>query len=70
MADKDLREIESAQQSVRNAIRLVPTGGTTVEISKFLKRLGAVTQRTPDERRYYVPKDVRADAQKLATEWK
>lgn len=64
-------EKESDEQSVRNAIRVLPSdGGKPVEISQLpgMKRLRAVTQKTPDQRRYYVPKEARAAALKLAAD--
>jgi HD superfamily phosphohydrolase len=63
-------EKESDEQSVRNAIRVLPVGGAPVEITQVLKRLQAVTQPAPDQRRYYVPKEVRVSALKLAQDWK
>jgi HD superfamily phosphohydrolase len=64
-------EKEHDEQSVRNAIRVIPSGGgSPVEITQLpgMKRLQAVTQKTPDQRRYYVPKEVRAEALKLAAD--
>lgn len=64
-------EKESDEQSARNAIRVFPHGSSQpVEITQVLTRLQAVTKKTPDQRRYYVPKDVREAARKLASEWK
>ena len=64
-------EKESDQQSVRNAIRVLPPGGgTPIEISQVMTRLQAVTTKTPDQRRYYVPREVREPIQKLVKNWK
>lgn len=60
-------EKESRQQSASNAIRLrVPGAEAPIEISDYFPRLKALTQPVPDRRRYYVPKDVRAQAQELS----
>lgn len=64
-------EKESKQQSASNAIRLRVAGATEpVEVSDYLPRLKALTQPVPDRRRYYVPKDVRKQAQDLASTMK
>jgi len=64
-------EKESDEQSVRNAIRVLPQGSKKpVEVTEVLPRLKAVTTKMPDQRKYYVPKEVRQQAQRLASDWK
>lgn len=64
-------EKESREQSASNAIRLQVAGThEPIEISDYLPRLKALTAPVPDRRRYYIPKEVRAEAAKLAREWK
>lgn len=60
-------EKESDEQSAQNAIRVsTEPDGTPIEISKLLPRLEPITIESHDRYRYYVPKDVRPAAQKLA----
>lgn len=64
-------EKESDEQSVKNAIRVVIEGESKpVEVSKLRDRLTPLTQAPLDRVRYYVPKDLHADAKKLRNEWK
>jgi uncharacterized protein len=63
-------EPESDQQTAKNAIRtVVHREAKPIEISDLLPRLKAVTKQTPDEMRYYVPKNLRIEAQELADSW-
>lgn len=63
-------EKASDESSARNAIRVLPIdGGGPVEITEVMTRLKAVTRKAPDEVRYYVPREVRHEAEKLAREW-
>jgi len=60
-------EKEAGEQSSHNAIRLLLDGGKPVEVTERLERLKAVTRKTTsDKRRYYVPKEIRVEAKKLA----
>jgi hypothetical protein len=64
-------EKESDEQSVKNAIRVVIEGESTpVEVSKLLPRLKPLTQEPVDRVRYYLPKDLQADAKRLRDDWK
>lgn len=62
-------EKEEDEQSMRTAIRVLPAGTSSpVEISKFrdTRRIASMLLDATDRRRYYVPKEVRAEAKKLA----
>ena len=64
-------EKEDDEQSVKNAIRVRVDGvDKPIEVSKRLDRLRAVTEAPAERVRYYVPKDVHKDAQRLLAEWK
>ena len=59
-------EKESDEQAVNNAIRLkVTENAEPVEISDVLTRLQPVTNKPPNTYRYYVPKDLQAEAVEL-----
>ncbi len=63
-------EKESDEQSVKNAIRVTVKGESRpIEVSRLLPRLKPLTQEPVDRYRYYLPKEVRAAAQKLRDEW-
>jgi hypothetical protein len=64
-------EKEDDEQSVKNAIRVrLENVDKPIEVSKRLDRLKAVTEAPAEKVRYYVPKDVQQDAQRLLAEWK
>jgi HD superfamily phosphohydrolase len=64
-------EKESDEQSVKNAIRVVIEGESKpVEVSKLRDRLTPLTQAPLDRVRYYLPKDLQADAKRLRDDWK
>ncbi|MHC5539775.1 HD domain-containing protein [Singulisphaera rosea] len=64
-------EKESDEQSVKNAIRVViPGESKPVEVSNLRDRLTPLTQAPSDRVRYYLPKDLQADAKQLRDEWK
>jgi HD superfamily phosphohydrolase len=64
-------EKESDEQGVSNAIRLKVDGQEEpVEISKLLPRLRPVTEKPPDKVRYYIPKELQKEAERLRREWK
>ena len=64
-------EKESDEQSVKNAIRVVIEGESKpVEVSKLRDRLTPLTQEPLDRVRYYLPKDLQADAKRLRDDWK
>jgi HD superfamily phosphohydrolase len=63
-------EKESEEQAPPNAIHLLPEGGSEpVEISELLPRLETVTNRPVHQLRYYVPKELRRDAEALRRRW-
>ena len=63
-------EKESDEQSVKNAIRVRVEGeAKPVEVSKLRPRLMPLTQAPVDRIRYYIPKDLKADAERLRDEW-
>jgi hypothetical protein len=63
-------EKESDEQSVKNAIRVIVEGETKpVEVSKLRPRLRPLTEVPVDSTRYYIPKDVKADANRLREKW-
>jgi len=64
-------EKESDEQSVKNAIRVKVDGDSKpVEVSKLLPRLKPLTQEPVDRNRYYLPKELQAEAKKLRQNWK
>ncbi len=64
-------EKEDDEQSVKNAIRVRVDGlDKPIEVSKRLNRLRAVTEAPAERIRYYVPKEVQKDAQRLLADWK
>jgi HD superfamily phosphohydrolase len=59
-------EKEADEQSVKNAIRVqIPGEVRPVEISRRLERLKPLTQEPVDRVRYYLPKELIPEAQKL-----
>ncbi|MBC7852142.1 MAG: HD domain-containing protein [Pirellulaceae bacterium] len=62
-------EKEEDDQSVKNAIRLL-VDGKPVEISQVLERLKPLTQEPVERVRYYIPRELLAEARKLRAEWK
>ena len=64
-------EKEDDEQSVKNAIRVLVEGtDKPIEVSKRLDRLRAVTEAPAEKIRYYVPKELQREAQRLVSEWK
>lgn len=64
-------EKEDDEQSVTNAIRIKLDGDPRpVEISRLLPRLMPVTQEPIHRVRYYIPKELRAEARTLRENWK
>jgi HD superfamily phosphohydrolase len=64
-------EKESDEQSVKNAIRVKVQGQSKpVEISALLPRLRPVTQELVEQVRYYVPKELQAEANQLRARWR
>ncbi len=63
-------ERESDEQSVGNAIRVKVNGEPKpLEVSELLPRLKPLTQKPVDRYRYYVPKDLQAEANRLRDAW-
>ena len=63
-------EKESDEQSVKNAIRVIVEGeAKPVEVSKLRPRLKPLTEVPVDRIRYYIPKDLKADANRLRDDW-
>lgn len=63
-------EKESDEQSVRTAIRVRPDGERqAVEISQLLPRLQPLTRKAVGRPRYYVPKELQAEAIRLREAW-
>lgn len=61
---------KEGKQTASTAIRVRVEGQMEpVEISKYLPRLGAVTDLPPPKRVYYVPKEARDAALRLRNEW-
>ena len=55
---------------MKNAIRVIVEGETKpVEVSKLRPRLKPLTEVPVDRIRYYIPKDLKADANRLRDEW-
>jgi hypothetical protein len=64
-------EKERDQQTAANSIRILPEDETRpVEVSERLPRLRPLTARPAALYRYYVPKDLQAEAKKLRDRWK
>ena len=64
-------EKESDEQSAKNVIWIMEDGAQRpTEISELLPRLKPITTEQRDRYRYYVPRDVRAAAQKPREQWK
>jgi uncharacterized protein len=64
-------EKEDDEQSINNAIRVHGRGERKpIEISSRLTRLKPVTEAPAPIVRYYVPKELQADAERLRSEWK
>jgi hypothetical protein len=64
-------EKESDEQSVNNAIRIKVEGETRpIEVSRLLRRLEPRIEKPADRLRYYIPKELQAEAKKLRAEWK
>jgi len=64
-------EKEDDEQSVKNAIRVrVEAEPRPIEISNRLTRLKPVTEAPAEKVRYYIPKDLQNDAQRLRANWK
>ncbi len=64
-------EKEGDEQSVKNAIRVRVEGESRpIEISNRLTRLRSVAQAPAEKVRYYLPKDLQKDAQRLRSQWK
>ena len=64
-------EKESDEQSVNNAIRVKPEGESRpIEVSKLLRRLEPRIEKPADRVRYYIPKELQAEAKKLRAEWR
>ncbi len=63
-------EKASDEQSVKNAIRVKVKGESKpIEVSKLLPRLKPLTEEPVDRYRYYVPHEIRMEAQKLRDGW-
>jgi HD superfamily phosphohydrolase len=62
-------EKESDEQVPINAIRLTVEGRAPEEISELLPRLKAVTNKPAHQVRYYVPKELRKEAEELRRKW-
>ncbi len=64
-------EKESDEQSVNNAIRIRVEGESRpIEVSRLLRRLEPRIEKPADRLRYYIPKELQAEAKKLRAEWK
>lgn len=61
-------EKETDEQSVKNAIRIM-VGGKPIEISSRLERLKPLTEVPVDRVRYYIPKELHAQAAALRNAW-
>ena len=63
-------EKEGDEQSVKNAIRIKVVGESRpVEVSELMPRLKPLTQEPVDRVRYYIPKDLQAEARRLRADW-
>ncbi len=63
-------EKEGDEQSVENVIRIKIEGAPKpIEVSKLRPRLAPLTQDPVARRRYYLPKELQAEAKKLRAEW-
>jgi HD superfamily phosphohydrolase len=64
-------EKESDEQSVHNAIRVKVEGeAKPIEVFKLLRRLDPQVEKPADRVRYYIPKELQAEAKRLRAEWK
>jgi HD superfamily phosphohydrolase len=64
-------EKEDDEQSVNNAIRVrVGDESQPIEISDRLTRLKPITEAPAEKVRYYVPRDLQRDAERLRSQWK
>jgi hypothetical protein len=64
-------EKESDEQSVSNAIRVKVEGESKpIEVAELLPRLKPFVEKPVDRIRYYIPKELQAEAKKLRDEWK
>ncbi|MFI5455320.1 MAG: HD domain-containing protein [Isosphaerales bacterium] len=64
-------EKEDDEQSVNNAIRVRVEGESKpIEISQRLTRLKPVTEAPAEKVRYYIPKALQKDAERLRSQWK
>jgi len=64
-------EQKSDEESIKNAIRVKVQGESEpVEISTLLPRLRPVTQEPGGQVRYYVPKELQAEANRLRERWR
>jgi|SRR5579864_2062956 len=63
-------EKEDDEQSVKNAIRLRVEGEVRpIEVSERLPRLKPVTEAPSERLRYYIPKDLQYEAERLRAHW-
>ena len=66
-----LPEKESDEQSVPNAIRVKVEGESQpIEVSRLLRRLEPRVEKPGDRVRYYIPKELHAEAKRLRAGWK
>ena len=66
-----LPEKESDEQSVPNAIRVKVEGESQpIEVSRLLRRLEPRVEKPMGRVRYYIPKELHAEAKKLRAGWK
>jgi hypothetical protein len=66
-----LPEHQQDEQSAKNAIRVKVEGeGKPVEVSKVRPRLKPLTEKPLERRRYYLPKELQAEAVALRNQWK
>ncbi len=66
-----LPEKESDEQSGPNAIRVKVEGESQpIEVSRLLRRLEPRVEKPVDRVRYYIPKELHAEAKKLRAGWK
>jgi HD superfamily phosphohydrolase len=66
-----LPEKESDEQGVHNAIRVKVEGESRpIEVSRLLRRLEPRVEEPVDRVRYYIPKELHAEAKALRARWK
>lgn len=63
-------EKEDDEQSVKNAIRIREGDSKPVEVSTRRERLKPVTAAPIEKVRYYIPKDLQIEAERLRAQWK